>query len=333
MAIPAIPSGFIVQQGNGQVYLSWSITVAATTYQVQRSTDGVSFTTVASPAATSYLDTAVTIGTQYYYQIASTNGSGTSPYTNAQSIVPTKTGEMSLGQVRLLAQQRSDMVGSQFISVPEWNSYINQSYFELYDLLVTLFEDYYVEHLDTTTDGSATLDLPNGVNYDGAKPFYKLMGIDLGLATDNNAFITMRKFDFIARNRFVYPTVAAAAYSLFNMQYRVLGDKIRFIPTPQSGQSIRLWFIPRMNELLKDSDILDGISGWTEYVITDAAIKAMQKEESDVSVLAAQKMALLKRIEDSAMNRDVGQPDTISDTRGNGMWGRGAGYDGSFGGF
>ncbi len=91
-----------------------------------------------------------------------------------------------------------------------------------------------------------------------------------------------------------------------------------------------------MQQLLKDTDILDGVSGWTEYVIVDAAIKALEKEESDTSALQIRKQMLKQRIEESAMNRDAGQPDTISATRRNGdMSGSGWGPngDGSSGGF
>ena len=91
-----------------------------------------------------------------------------------------------------------------------------------------------------------------------------------------------------------------------------------------------------MTQLLSDSDILDGVSGWTEYVIVDAAIKALLKEESDTTVLMAQKLALIKRIEETAMNRDAGQADTISNVRTWGeRWGAygGPGFDGSFGGY
>ena len=42
-----------------------------------------------------------------------------------------------------------------------------------------------------------------------------------------------------------------------------------------------------------------------EYVITDAAIKMMQKEESDTSVLQLQKAALIRRIEAAAENRSL----------------------------
>jgi hypothetical protein len=72
-----------------------------------------------------------------------------------------------------------------------------------------------------------------------------------------------------------------------------------------------------MKQLLQDADLtISGISGWLEYVIVDAAIKALTKEESDTSALKMEKDALRQRIEESAMNKDAGQPDTISSTRG-----------------
>lgn len=329
MAIPAIPTNFTLQQGNGQTFLMWSISAGATGYSVQRSTDGVSYSVIATPSVNNYLDTTVVVGTNYYYQVASVNGSGTSGYTSPLNIVPALTADLSLGQVRLMSQQRADKVNSNFVTLPEWNTYINQSYFELYDLLVTVYEDYFVKEplVITTTGITNQVTLPTD--------FYKLMGVDLGLTNSQNAWVTLKKFDFIARNRYVFPNIAATYFGLFNLQYRLVGNSLMFIPTPQAGQFLRIWYIPKLNQLLQDTDILSGISGWSEYVIVDAAIKAMQKEESDASLLVAQKMALIKRIEESAMNRDVGAPDTISDTRSSGQrWGSyGMGYDGPSGGY
>lgn len=338
MSIPAIPQNFLLQQGNGQVYLSWNLSTGATSYSVQRSLDGVSFTTYATPSTPNYLDTAVTVGTQYWYQVASVNSSGTSSYTTNQSIVPTYSGEMTLGQIRLLAQQRADRVNSNFVTTTEWNTYINQSYFELYDLLTTVYEDYYVAPaLMLTTDGTTNLyPLPNGLNYSGAQPFYKLMGIDCGLDNSSNAWVTLKKFNFIARNRYVYPNISSTFLGVFNLQYRLLANNIELIPTPSANQVLRVWYIPRMTQLLQDSDILDGVSGWTEYVVVDAAIKALTKQEADTTALMAEKAMLKQRIEESAMNRDVGQPDTISNTRSwserSGGYG-GPGGDGNYGGY
>src|SRR4051812_4407858 len=126
MAIPGIPTSYFVQQGDGEVFLSWDIVAGATSYQVKRSTDGVTFTLLASPTDNFYLDTTVTINTKYYYQVASTNASGTSSYTTAQSTVATLPGQISLGELRLRAQQAADRENSQFLTLPEWNYNINQ---------------------------------------------------------------------------------------------------------------------------------------------------------------------------------------------------------------
>ncbi len=320
-------------------YASWSITTGATSYDVQRSTDGVTFASVATPSTPGYLDTAVTIGTSYWYMVAAVNADGTSPYTIAQSCVPVPSGEACLGQIRLQAQQRADRVGSNFVTLTEWNSYINMSLFELYDLLITAYgEEYFAApFLSFTTTGSTQFyDLPNGTNYSGAPAFYKLLGVDLGLnnsSQPNNGWVTVGKFNLIDRNAFYYPNTNSSQYGVFNMRYRVFGSKIEFIPTPSASQYMRLIYIPRMTMLLQDTDITTaGVSGWLDYVIVDAAIKALAKEESDTSVLMAQKAALMKRIEAASMNRDVGQPDKISDTRGALGWGNGGGNGQSWGG-
>lgn len=328
MAIPSVPQNMLLQQGNGDVFVSWDISSTATSYSVARSTDGVTYAVINSPTAPNYLDTSVTVGTTYYYKVLATNGDGSSAYCTAQTVVPVNTGDMTLGQIRTMAQQRADMVNSNFVSTTEWNTYINNSYFELYDLLVTTYEDYYITSPYTiSTDGTNLITLPTDM--------YKLNGVDLGLSNSSNAWVTLQKFDFISRNRFIYPQLTSTYPGFFGLSYRLVGNKLMLIPTPPAGQYLRIWYTPKLTQLLQDNDIAVGISGWLEYVVVDAAIKAMQKEESDVSVLMAEKMALIKRIEESAMNRDAGQADTISDTRRrSSLWGGyGPNGDGNFGGF
>lgn len=333
MAAPGIPGNFLVQQANAKVLLTWDNMAGALSYYVFRSTDGVTYSQIATATVNSYTDTAVTIGTQYSYKVQSHNADGESAFTVPQSVVPVRQGQMSLGQLRLASQQRADRVNSNFVTKAEWNSYINQSAFELYDLLVTTFEDYYVAApFVFQTDGSTD-------RYDLSvlvPDFYKLLGVDSGLNETGNAYWTVKKFDFIARNRYLFPQMTSTYLGPFNLQYRLLGStKLMFIPQPSAGTFIKLWYVPRMTELLADTDILDGVSGWVEYVIIDAAIKALQKEESDVSVLMAQKQAMLDRIQTTAMNRDIGQPDTVSDTRSRSeAWGSyGPDGDGGFGGW
>lgn len=348
MATPGIPQNFTVQQGNQQILLQWDLSTGADSYILQRSLDNVTYSLLAtisgSPLATQYLDTSGTLGVEYWYKVAAATGIAISSYTPPQSAIPAPTAEKTLSQIRLAAKQRADRVNSNFVTDAEWRDYINQSMFELYDILITEFEDYYVAPIPAqfTVNGNQFLyPLPNGsISFNNgldqsqpsfvAPPFYKLLGVDLALNNTTNGYVTLNRFNFINRNQFVYPNTASTIYGVFNMQYRVLGNKIEFIPTPTAGQSIRLWYIPRMTELLADTDVSDiGVSGWIEYVIVRAAKYALDKEESDSSKLDQELIFLKTRIEETASNRDAGQPDRISDTRSN----RGSGYgEGGFGG-
>lgn len=344
---PGIPQNMIVQTANGEILVSWDLSAGATSYKVQRSLDNVTFTLLTtvsgSPLATEYLDTAVTIGIQYWYQVAASNTSGDSSYTTSDSEVPTLGGEMTLGQIRLQSQQNADRVNSNFVTKKEWNNFIKLAMYELYDLIVTTYEDYYLaQPIQFYTNGSTYVyPLPDGrlTFQDGlnpqltitGKPYYKLLGIDLGLQTASNAYVTINKFNFIDRNRFVYPNTASTIYGVFNMEYRVMDNNIIFIPTPSANQPIRVWYLPRLKELLSDTDITDNmsISGWMRYVIVRASKYALDKEESDTTKQDAEILYLKSRIEESASNRDAGQPDSISDTRNsyNG-WGR-SGFGGN----
>lgn len=343
MAVPSIPSNLILQQGNGQVSLSWNLTAGATTYNIQRSLDNITFSTIVTQASNTYIDTDVTIGTEYWYKVAGINGSGTGLYTGSQSVVPVSSGQNTLGQLRLAAQQRADRVNSNFVTQTEWNQYIIQSMYELYDLLITTDESYYVAptagfvsngstYLYPLPDGVTEFVDANGSNFVAA-PFYKLMGVDMGLNNANNAWATVQRFNFIDRNKFLYPNSASTIYGVFNCSYRLVGNKIEFIPVPSGNQPFRLWYIPRLVVPILDTDIVDGVSGWNEYIIVRAAKYALDKEESDSSKLDQELSFLIKRIEETAANRDVGQADTISDTRSrNGSWGGGWG-GGPIGGF
>lgn len=349
--LSAIPQNIILQTGNGQNYLIFDLVAGATGYSIQRSTDGVTWTVVGTPTVNNFLDNTVTVGVTYFYQVASVSGAGTSPYSPSSptSITPCLPGQMNLGYIRYLAQLRADKLNSKFLTTDEWNSNINQSAYELYDILVTKFgDDYFLApSIIFTTTGVKNYPLPDGSlsflntatnTVTVAPALYKLLGVDCGVAVGNNAWVTLPRYNWVDRNKFVYPQLQANALGVFNLSYRQMGNQLFFIPNPSAGQYIQVWYVPQLGQLLQDQDMLSfSISGWVEYVIVDAAIKALIKEESfdQANVLEAVKGQLMKRIETTAANRDIGMPNTVSDTRtntgffnGNGFTGNGSGMGG-----
>jgi hypothetical protein len=252
-------------------------------------------------------------------------------------------GTMTLAQLMTLTRQQADQIianyvpttsgnTSLFITDSELISYINQSYYELYDLLIQKYgDDYFVAPpVSFRTDGTSFLyPLPDGTILSGAPAFYKVLGLDLNLNQSNSSgspsFITIPPFMFAERNRYSVPNMQAF-YGLTNLRYRLQGNNVWFTPTPAAGQLIQLWYIPRLTQLVNLTDVIDGVSGWTEYLVVDVSIKMMQKEESDVTVLMAQKEALIKRIEAAAENRDAGNPQVVSDTQSQNWFGSDSGW-------
>jgi hypothetical protein len=236
---------------------------------------------------------------------------------------------MQLSDLQAAVLQRADMVNSQFIATAELTSYINQSYFELYDLLVSRYGDnYYVQTPYTfQTDG---------VNYLFPLPtdFYKLLGVDLQVATQPGVWITLKSFEFGERNDSSYSSFQAY-YGPTDIQYRINGSNLwlRAGPStqvPQGGLTIQLWYVPTMTTLVNSTDLVQGVSGWTEYIICDAAMKCLQKQESDVQVLMNEKAALIARIEAMAENRDAGRPPKVVDVQKQNGYGGGGGWDGGW---
>lgn len=315
MSVPAVgnvqtPAGFIIQSAQGQVLLSWQITPLATIYYVNRSDDGVSFANIGETTSLSYSDDTGDSDVAYYYQIQAGNGTFSSLPTaslQGQNLLP---GQTTVGNLRLQCQQRADKQNNPFITDQEWNSMISASHKELYDKLVAAYgDDYYVaEPYSFDTNGSDQ-------RYALPDDFYKLLGCEVALnPQDPNSWVSLRKFEFIQRNLWNYPNVYTF-YGITNLRYRVNGNYLMLVPIASANTTIRLWYIPRPNELINDTDIVDGVSGWEEYIIADVCIKALTKSEDDVTVFAAQLAKMDKRIEGIATNRDVGEPETVSDSR------------------
>lgn len=320
------------------------------------------------------------------------------------------TGQIALGVVRIQAQQKADMLNSQFLSVVEWNAMISSSYKELYDLLVTTYgENYFVAPAwnFTQTGNGQQFTLPNGATVTDslsqavAAPFYKLLGVDL---SDSGTWVTLKPFNFVDRNKFL-PGSMYEVVGYTNLRYKLMGGQLWFNIPPSNGQAFRVWYVPKPVNLQpvivcttaassttvscadttqlsvgqnvadyaapqgatavfpagttitaitpntsftvsanaassgtllaaawSDTYTFDAVSGWEEYIVLDAAIKALIKEESDPSALLTQKAALTQRIMAAAPSRDAAIAPTVSDAAalespwgyyGYGGWGEG----------
>lgn len=228
-------------------------------------------------------------------------------YYNSSISIGPSVGQVTLASLRLQVRQKADMVTSQFVTDSELTGYINSAYYELYDILIQKFgNDYYVAtSFLFTADGTAD-------SYPLPLDFYKSLGLEL--KDDTTHWSPVRKYSQGDRQGAGYDAVP---------RYRLRGSVISFSSVPQNGKVYRLWYIPRLSPLIGDSDLVDGVSGWEEYIVTDAAISCLSKEESDTSQLERERQGLERRIEAAAENRDTGGPFTVQDVRNDGRMGGG----------
>jgi hypothetical protein len=349
--VPAAPTMPFAQQSDGNILVSWTGSLGATGYIVQRSTDGINFSSLATLGlVTSYLDSLPGVGIAYWYNVLAVNGSGDSLASPTVYMIAAPPSEMSLYELRLRSQQCADRPAqSQFITLDEWNSMIHLACYELYDLLIKAEEDLFADQTVIINTNAAAMNyvLPDGYsNYLGgtypntaggtpARAFYKLAGVDLGVNTSNNAWVTLKKFGFIQRNSYVYPNSTSTIYGVYNLRYRMMGNSLNLIPTPAGNQQLRVWYSPKLPQLLQDTDLTNiGYSGWLRYVIVRSAKYALDKEEgSDTSKLDGELAYLKARIEATAADRDEALPDTISEVgQGEDFGGTGWGSNGGGGG-
>jgi len=90
---PPTPTGLGATPGDGSVSLSWSASAGADDYRVKRSTsDGGPYTTIASPAGTSFADDGLSNGTTYYYVITAVNTGGESAASTQAEATPSGPG-------------------------------------------------------------------------------------------------------------------------------------------------------------------------------------------------------------------------------------------------
>jgi hypothetical protein len=213
-------------------------------------------------------------------------------------------GSVTLLQLRTSAKDRANMEKSTLVSDAQWTEYINKSKDSLYDLLISAYNDEYYVSTNTFSlvSGTDSYALPSD--------FYKAIAVSL---KSGNDYLRLRKFSFQdrLRNEF-YPNLSDKWSS--NYTYRITGNNVLFNPTPSSTSQIELVYIPLAVNLSSDSDALKGFNGWEEYIIIDAAIKALRKEETDTQELERDLARITIRLQEMADSRDIGQPAKIIDT-------------------
>lgn len=207
---------------------------------------------------------------------------------------------VSVTTLKTRSLERAHMENTGFISGAEHLSLINSEAAELYEEVVSRFED------EKTT--SLQFTISTGNTYAPASTVFKVTGLDF---QDGSEWYEVPRFAFNERNRRAYNY----GFRSREKKYRWVGNQIYMTPDGSALGTYRLWYIPAYVPLALDADAIDWPNGWEEFVIDGVAALLLRKEGSlDMAAACSQrKEALRARIRAMAANRDLANANKIID--------------------
>jgi hypothetical protein len=194
-------------------------------------------------------------------------------------------------------RQRADMQNTQFVTDVEITTYLDKAYRKVYNHIVAKYSAIFVSEASIpTVNGVDTYDLPSD--------FYRLLGVDI---VSGSRSYTLRPWSLNERNR------TAFGFLTQPFRYYLKGQKIVLKPEPRAPDTLRIIYVPAPPALTGATQI-NCFDGFDEYIVIDAAIQCKQKEESDVSILMAQKQECLDQIINVyGIGQDDGFPQSVTD--------------------
>lgn len=175
------------------------------------------------------------------------------------------------------------------------DAFINEGVQRLHEKLCEAFSSSYTQSSSAFTVTGETVALP--------ADFYKLLGVDLNLSDGTRA--TLQRFERGMRN--VYRNAMVTPESVCT-HYELAGQNLRLLPTPASGATGTLWYLPTATTLTLTTDTVNFPNGWERYVVLFTAIQMKLKEESDVRDLRYELEKMEAELQAIADRRDLASP-------------------------
>ena len=216
----------------------------------------------------------------------------------------------TLAQIREEALLLADMPNTTFATSAEATRRVNLSIARLWDRIVQKDGGRYFKEPRTvsTVAGVATTEIGTlGSSLNAlAGSFYRLVSLDV--TVDGEARDIKRLPDWELRHELQNVTGWGSREVFYEMEAGTSGQRLRWFPTPDAVHTVTAWVIPTAPILVQDSDTFDGINGWEDWVAHDVAIYLLGREESDPSLLMAERQRIEDGIISMISGRDASEP-------------------------
>lgn len=230
------------------------------------------------------------------------------------------TTQVSLAQLMLRVRQRANLEGSSaFLPDSEVIDNINQSIAEWYDIVrLTTFGG------QIARSAWPIVTLSNVSSYPLAQNTASIISVDANISGNSYA-ISALPYQEEQRNIFkLLPYVGWSLGGLQNVFYQIQGQNINFLPTPTANYNITVNYIPTAPVLSNaNTDYLNSINGWEEWIVLDSAIKCLIKDgQLDIIPLLQGRLEQqTARIKWAAALADMNAQEGVHETETYGGWG------------
>lgn len=203
-------------------------------------------------------------------------------------------------EIRTRIRQKVNKEQSQFVTNSEIDSLIEEAYSVMYNRLVNTNENYFIS--------STTLTLVAGTSiYSLPSDFLKLKGVDLNR---NGLLYQLNQVPWEQRNKY---QVISVAYQSIPTEYMFYNNSLRFVPVPNGGYTVTVYYIPAPPKYISDSTTIDGVAGFEKYIVNYCAACIRDKEEKDGSSFMLKAEKALQDMANAVAPRDFENAITIQD--------------------
>lgn len=203
------------------------------------------------------------------------------------------------------ARSRADMVISDFWTDAELMTLAEQKFKKFYLTAVSQHDEFFTTYTVTTTVA--------GQNFTEVSLLKLLKPRLIRRQIDG---INVRKIDVLEVPSLVGLTERGKPrYYYWRIDPANEYPRLVFAPIPDAAYSLDFWYVPMTS--LKDLNSslvqksLHMLAGWDEYIVVDLAIAMKDREESDCSILMAEKAELYALMERQMSPTDTQEPSAV----------------------
>lgn len=229
-----------------------------------------------------------------------------------------------VSEILARARSRTGKTNSTFVAdSTDGIPWVDEAHRELYELLVTTYGDEYFMQTSSILSVSAGAESTSITQLDtgpggAVEPTYrvpwKIVRVDVDF---DDIRVPMSQFSF---SDAVLDDTSHTWERGVDIRYRWADTKLYWNPRPSAAQTVKVYFVPVVQELDVLGDSIEPVcEPWYEYLVACVCLKVAQKERDSeaVQMFMAEKADIRARLIASAPARDIGQPQTIADVRGN----------------